>query len=479
MKGSVIDVDVRPRTVLSLCAGYGGLERATAIACPGIRLVGSVERQAYAAAVLADRMVEGSVDPCPIWDDLESFDCRPYSGRVDLVVAGFPCQGASVAGKRLGTEDERWLWPEVFRIYREVGATWLFAENVPGLLSVNGGRACEEILRDLASCGLAAEWDCLPAGAVGAPHPRDRFFLLVADPERVAVRIESERDQRDRRGERATERESSKPRRRSSARTVADASGSGLEGAGHAEPSRDPEPRSPRSDGHATDADGSGLGSPERELPAREPDARGSGDGIAADAASLGREASELGREEAGQEGRSPTGSGGDASDAAGNELAPGRRADEHEERAHAERSGGEAADSDDSAERSPHGARSPEEDRRRADDAADGRASSSIAADADHESAGAERQLEPDEPGIAARGRAPSADRAPLYKARGGVITITLPRDPKSSDSPPRIEIEAYIRSGYPDGLMIRGLDTMLDLQLDCANVVIVKPRP
>jgi hypothetical protein len=67
----------------------------------------------------------------------------------------------------------------------------------------------------------------------------------------------------------------------------------------------------------------------------------------------------------------------------------------------------------------------------------------------------------------------------APLYKARGGVITITLPRDPKSSDSPPRIEIEAYIRSGYPDGLMIRGLDTMLDLQLDCANVVIVKPRP
>jgi C-5 cytosine-specific DNA methylase len=200
------DVAFRPRTSLSLCTGYGGIELALRLACPGIRLVGAVERQAYAAAVLASRMDEGALDSCPIWDDLETFPCDAYRGRVDLVTAGFPCQGASVAGKRLGVEDERWLWPEVWRITCEVEATWLFVENVTGLLSVNGGRAFEEILRDLASRGWSARWDCVPAGAVGAPHVRDRVFLLAADSHRVGVRVESERDQRQGRRERETKR---------------------------------------------------------------------------------------------------------------------------------------------------------------------------------------------------------------------------------------------------------------------------------
>lgn len=185
-----------PLTVLALCAGYGGLDLGVRMVRPGIRLVGVVERQAYAAAVLASRMVEGSLDSCPIWDDLESFDCASYRDRVDLIVAGFPCQGASVAGKRLGTEDARWLWPEVWRITKATNARWLFAENVPGLLSVNGGGAFEEILGDLGSSGWSARWDCVPAGALGAPHVRDRLFLLATDANRVGVRLEPERDQR-------------------------------------------------------------------------------------------------------------------------------------------------------------------------------------------------------------------------------------------------------------------------------------------
>jgi site-specific DNA-cytosine methylase len=189
-------VAVRPSTVLSLCAGYGGLELGVRLAIPGIRCVGAIERQAFAAAVLASRMVEGALDPCPIHDDLESFDGRAYRDRVDLVVAGFPCQGASVAGKRRGVDDERWLWPQVWRVTQETNACWIFAENVPGLLSVNGGAAFEGILRDLASCGWDAEWDCVPAAAVGAPHLRDRVFLLAADASRVGVRLEPERDQR-------------------------------------------------------------------------------------------------------------------------------------------------------------------------------------------------------------------------------------------------------------------------------------------
>jgi DNA (cytosine-5)-methyltransferase 1 len=186
----------------ALCAGYGGLELGVRAALPGVQLVVAVERQAYAAAVLASRMEEGSLDSCPIWDDLESFDGRAWRGCVDLVVAGFPCQGASVAGKRLGIDDARWLWPEVWRITRECGASMLFVENVPGLLSVNQGQALERILGDLASCGWAAEWDCVPAAAVGAPHLRDRFFLLAADTNRIGVRVEPERDQRSWGGER-------------------------------------------------------------------------------------------------------------------------------------------------------------------------------------------------------------------------------------------------------------------------------------
>lgn len=174
--------------------------------------MGAVERQAYAAAILADRMDEGAVDLAPIYDDLESFSCEPYRGRVDLVSAGFPCQGASVAGKRLGIEDERWLWREVWRITLAIEAPWLFIENVTGLLSVNGGRAFEEVIGDLGARGWAAEWDCVPAGAVGAPHLRDRLFLLAANPDRVAVRVEPERNQRRGRGERAPQRGQAEPR---------------------------------------------------------------------------------------------------------------------------------------------------------------------------------------------------------------------------------------------------------------------------
>lgn len=132
MTAEVIDVAIRPRTLLSVCAGYGGIERGIQLARPGIRLVGVVERQAYPAAVIASRMDEGAMDRCPIWDDLESFDGSAYRGRVDIVAAGIPCQGASVAGKRLGIEDERWLWPELWRVVVECGARWLFLENVTG-----------------------------------------------------------------------------------------------------------------------------------------------------------------------------------------------------------------------------------------------------------------------------------------------------------------------------------------------------------
>ena len=106
-------------------------------------------------------------------------ECGSCLPPVGLLCGGFPCQPVSHAGKRRGDKDERWLWPEFLRIIREVRPRWVLAENVPGLLSVDSGRLFGGILRDLAESGYSTEWDCIPAAAVGAPHRRDRVFIVA------------------------------------------------------------------------------------------------------------------------------------------------------------------------------------------------------------------------------------------------------------------------------------------------------------
>src|SRR3990172_267325 len=97
--------------------------------------------------------------------------------KVDLICGGFPCQPFSVAGKRKGTADKRWLWPEFHRIIRLLRPEYILLENVPGILASWGGMG--EILRDLAQSGYDAEWDCIPAAAFGAPHLRYRVFIVA------------------------------------------------------------------------------------------------------------------------------------------------------------------------------------------------------------------------------------------------------------------------------------------------------------
>lgn len=166
--------------ILSLFSGIGGLDEGVRLACPGARVLAYCEREAYAATVLLARMEEGSMESAPIWcGEVERMPLNPFVDRVDIVTAGFPCPGNSVAGKRLGTADPRWLWPHVIRIAREVRAGWIFFENPRGLLSVNDGRAFATILGDLASAGFDAEWAVLSAEAVGAAHERERVFCLA------------------------------------------------------------------------------------------------------------------------------------------------------------------------------------------------------------------------------------------------------------------------------------------------------------
>jgi DNA (cytosine-5)-methyltransferase 1 len=169
--------------IASLCTGGGGLDlgvsRALARLGCGHRAILYVEREAYAAACLAARMGEGTLSDAPIWSDLVGFDGKRFRGTVDLIVAGVPCQGNSVAGKRRGRDDDRWLWPDVARILDELHAPWLFLENVRGLLAVDDGAAFGEILESLARRGFNAEWLVLGARDVGAPHRRERVFLLA------------------------------------------------------------------------------------------------------------------------------------------------------------------------------------------------------------------------------------------------------------------------------------------------------------
>ena len=99
---------------------------------------------------------------------------------VDVIAGGFPCQDVSLAGKRQGLEGERTtLWGEFARIIGELRPRWVVAENVPGLLSSDDGRFFGNVLRDLAALGYDAEWDCIPAAAVGAPHIRYRVFVVA------------------------------------------------------------------------------------------------------------------------------------------------------------------------------------------------------------------------------------------------------------------------------------------------------------
>ena len=180
----------------SLFTGIGGID--LGLEWAGFTTAWQVESDEYCRRVLARHWPD-----VPRWGDVATFppdaNREPWiSGRdepvgeteggiaigrdrperVDLISAGFPCQPVSVAGSQLGQEDDRWLWPETIRIVRQLRPRYVLLENVPGLLSVDGGRLFGTVLGDLAASGFDAWWTCLSAAACGAPHIRDRVFIV-------------------------------------------------------------------------------------------------------------------------------------------------------------------------------------------------------------------------------------------------------------------------------------------------------------
>lgn len=165
---------------LGLFAGIGGGILGLS---PHCRTICAVENGAYPTAVLVSRQNDGQLPPFPIWDDIRSFDGTPWRGVVDIVSGGFPCQDISVAGTGAGLAGSRsGLWFEMLRIIGEVEPRFVFIENSPCLR----GRGLGTVLEGLASLGFDAEWTCISAAEVGAPHKRDRMWILAAHLAKMA-----------------------------------------------------------------------------------------------------------------------------------------------------------------------------------------------------------------------------------------------------------------------------------------------------
>jgi DNA (cytosine-5)-methyltransferase 1 len=168
-------------TLGSLFSGIGGLDLGLERA--GLEIKWQVERDPYCRKVLAKHWPD-----VPCYEDVTTLTGEELE-PVDVICGGFPCQPVSVAGTQKGTDDERWLWPEFNRLLRILRPRYAILENVPGLFTVQHGKIFGAILRDLHEGGYDAEWDCLSAADVGAPHLRKRVFIIatnrdMVDPER-------------------------------------------------------------------------------------------------------------------------------------------------------------------------------------------------------------------------------------------------------------------------------------------------------
>jgi DNA (cytosine-5)-methyltransferase 1 len=170
---------------LSLFSGIGGIDLALS---PWVRPVAYCENERYAQGVLLSRMRSGQLPTAPIWDDVRTLRGESLGNWVDIIYGGFPCQDLSVAGNGAGLAGERsGLVFEVFRLARECRPRFIFLENVPALAV----RGLDRVLLELDALGYDARWTIVSAAEVGAPHLRERIWIL-AHAKRERLRDESD-----------------------------------------------------------------------------------------------------------------------------------------------------------------------------------------------------------------------------------------------------------------------------------------------
>jgi DNA (cytosine-5)-methyltransferase 1 len=162
-------------THVSLCAGYGGIDLGLHRCLPNLRTIAYSEIEAFACELLLARMEGGQIDAAPIWPDLKSFPWGKLRDRVDILSGGYPCQPFSSAGKRLGREDPRHLWPYIADGISILRPRLCFFENVEGHISLG----LREVIKHLGELGYSATWGIFSAAECGAPHQRKRVFILA------------------------------------------------------------------------------------------------------------------------------------------------------------------------------------------------------------------------------------------------------------------------------------------------------------
>jgi DNA (cytosine-5)-methyltransferase 1 len=172
---------------LDLFSGIGGL---TLALNPWVRPVAYCENDRFAQGVLLSRMSQGQLPRAPIWDDVRTLTGCLVGPNVDIIYGGFPCQDLSVAGAGAGLDGERsGLVSHVFRLARECRPRFLFLENVPALAV----RGLDRLLLELHALGFDARWTIVSAAEMGAPHLRERIWILAhARSERIRVESKPE-----------------------------------------------------------------------------------------------------------------------------------------------------------------------------------------------------------------------------------------------------------------------------------------------
>jgi DNA (cytosine-5)-methyltransferase 1 len=164
---------------LDLFSGYGGISLGLA---EWIRPALYCEIERYPQSILLSRMADGQLVRAPIWDDIRTLRGHSWRGAIDIIYGGFPCQDISLAGTGRGLDGERsGLFFEVVRLAEEVEPPLLFLENVPAIRT----RGLDRVVGEFSRLGYDCRWRTLSAQSVGAPHVRNRWFLLAAHPDRI------------------------------------------------------------------------------------------------------------------------------------------------------------------------------------------------------------------------------------------------------------------------------------------------------
>ena len=173
------------RNVLDLFSGIGGFSLGLTRA--GFETIAFCEIDKYCQSILKKHWPD-----IPVFDDIKNLHAKDINATIDVICGGFPCQPFSVAGSRKGQDDDRFLWPEMFRLIQESHPRWVIGENVPGIINM----ALDQVLSDLESEGYKTQTFIIPACAINAPHRRDRVWIVADNESWIDRQHNSESNQR-------------------------------------------------------------------------------------------------------------------------------------------------------------------------------------------------------------------------------------------------------------------------------------------